>query len=343
MAGHIKSSDGGHQGVDAKESQQGITHSKSSSLASNNSGDTLHNSSNGDHDAPYSSPPSVNDLAFENLAIDNGNSPVFKGGMGRYDNPYQRGSKTHNDTSQYSQAPHHPVRNNRNYPSGPTYNARTRGGGGVAGFRNSHTWVSPEAQAHTDFMVIRNSMRRLFKSADVSKWKLSDYIAHLEAMAIAEAHRLSARVKSKEEAHLLHLSISLDVQHTLRKCGLADANFDQRGNYGRILGEQTIWCLDWTSGKDEIAPWPTECEMKWEGDDRAKTGVGRFLPLPREEGPPGIPWNQLPVVEQYPIDMIARIPTMEDVYLPVDEIDNDVTFDLVNRGLVDAIDGCLEL
>jgi hypothetical protein len=33
----------------------------------------------------------------------------------------------------------------------------------------------------------------------------------------------------------------------------------------------------------------------------------------------GLPWNQLPCVDQYPIDQVARIPAMEDVYLPVDD------------------------
>jgi hypothetical protein len=36
-------------------------------------------------------------------------------------------------------------------------------------------------------------------------------------------------------------------------------------------------------------------------------------------GPPSLPWNQLPCVDQYPIDQVARIPTMKDVYLPVDD------------------------
>lgn len=59
---------------------------------------------------------------------------------------------------------------------------------------------------------------------------------------------------------------------------------------------KTIWCMDWMNGKDDDpAPWPSLAEMKWEGDDRAKTACGRFLPLPREPGAPGIPWGQLHV------------------------------------------------
>jgi hypothetical protein len=83
-------------------------------------------------------------------------------------------------------------------------------------------------------------------------------------------------------------------------------------------------------------------EMKWEGDDRAKTGVGRFLPLPREEGPPGLMWNQLPVIEQYPIDQVCKIPTMEDVYLPVDyKIEEDHEY-LWSKELEKDIDAFLE-
>ena len=67
------------------------------------------------------------------------------------------------------------------------------------------------------------------------------------------------------------------------------------GNLSRTLGMKTIWCQDWMNGKDEVAPWPSLAEMKWEGDDRAKTSCGRFLPLPREEGAPAIPWGQLQV------------------------------------------------
>jgi hypothetical protein len=29
-------------------------------------------------------------------------------------------------------------------------------------------------------------------------------------------------------------------------------------------------------------------------------------------------WNQLPAIEQYSMDQVCKIPTMENVYLPVD-------------------------
>ena len=128
----------------------------------------------------------------------------------------------------------------------------------------------------------------------------------------------------------------------MRLWGLTNGNFSQEGNRGRVLGELTIWCSDWTNGKDEISPWPTLAEMKWEGDDRAKTNVGRFPPLPREKGPVSLSWNQLPVVEQYPLDQVCKIPTMEDVYLPVDpDIEPEKEF-LWSEELDEAISASLD-
>ncbi|KAF2829725.1 hypothetical protein CC86DRAFT_367668 [Ophiobolus disseminans] len=186
-------------------------------------------------------------------------------------------------------------------------------------------------------------MRRQFRNADVSKWKYADYIAHREAMIASQANRLASKVKAKEDALSNRVPpITQETQQSLNKWGLL-GNFNQQGNLGRVLGEETIWCADWLDGKDEVAPWPSLAEMKWEGDDRAKTGVGRFLPLPREEGPPGLAWNQLPCVEQYPIDQVARIPTMEDVYLPVDDqIEEDHEY-LWSKDLEKAMDDFMEI
>jgi hypothetical protein len=211
------------------------------------------------------------------------------------------------------------------------------------GFRNSRTWMSPDTKHLQDFIIIRNAMRRLFKQSDVSKWRLADYIAHREAVIASDKARLDRKLKAYEEEQQRQLARSPEdeeytqaVAHVITQC----LHFDE--NRSLVLGEKTIWCRDWQNGKEEIAPWPTFAEMKWEGDDRAKTGVGRFLPLPREMGAPGITWSQLQVIEQYPLDQVAQIPTMEDIYLPVDEIDDEVKYSLITRELEEAMDAYLE-
>jgi hypothetical protein len=316
------------------------------STVSESSGDTLHEDgsseirSDGDATHSLSSPLSPNSLNLESLSIDDGGSCFPRGGVGRYTTPFQRGIKTYNDSNRFSHVPTGPVRREDGFRIGSSFSGR--GGGGGGSFRNSRTWLSTDAQAMQEFMVIRNAMRRQFKNADVAKWKYTDYIAHREAMVASQASMLASKVKAKEDSLTLHIPpIPLETQQNLNKWGLF-GNFNQHGNLSRVLGEQTIWCHDWLNGKDETAPWPSTAESKWEGDDRAKTGVGRFLPLPREEGPPGLSWNQLPIVEQYPIDQVARIPTMEDVYLPVDDqIEAEKEY-LWSKDLEEAMDAFLK-
>lgn len=315
---------------------------KAISSPSNSSGDTLHEDassdgrSNGDGTASLSSPLSPTDLNLNSLTIDDGGSRFPKGGNDRYTSPFRRGAKPDPDPSPYSFPARGFVRRDTTARSATPYTGRT----GAPGYRNSRTWMSPDQQAHQEFLVVRNAMRRLFKHSEVAKWKVSDYIAHREAVVASQASRLANQVKAKEEARASSV-IPPDVQHNLRRWGL-QGNFDEHGNLGRVLGERTIWCEDWLNGKDEVAPWPSLAEMKWEGDDRAKTNVGRFLPLPREEGPPTLQWNQLPVIEQYPIDQVARIPTMEDIYLPVDDqIEPDHEY-LWSKDLEKEIDAVLQ-
>lgn len=303
------------------------------SPTSESSGATLfvEGSSDVDGPNPLGSPLSPDSLNFDSLTVDTPvvGSPLQSGNVGRYTAPFQRRAREYNDAGRFSYHSNSFMRGEGSVRTGSPFSSG-RGGS----FRNSRTWLSPDAQAAHEFLVIRTAMRRQFKNSDVAKWKISDYIAHREAMVASQAHTLANKV---EELSLRIAPISPETQQSLNKWGLF-GNFDQHGNTGRVLGEQTIWCNDWMNGKDEVAPWPSTAEMKWEGDDRAKTGVGRFLPLPREEGPPGLPWNQLPCVDQYPIDQVARIPTMEDVYLPVDDqIEEDMEY-LWSKDLEEAID-----
>ncbi|KAF2447254.1 hypothetical protein P171DRAFT_355495 [Karstenula rhodostoma CBS 690.94] len=210
-----------------------------------------------------------------------------------------------------------------------------------SGFRSSRTWVSSEAQLHQEFIIIRNSMRRLFKNSEVAKWKLQDYTAHKEGMLASKKAALDRAVKQKELERAVQAPHPDPKRDDSISKFIPESNLYMKGNLSRVLGMKTIWCLDWQHNKDEIAPWPTLPEMKWEGDDRAKTACGRFLPLPREQGAPTIPWGQLQVVEQYPLDQVQCIPTMEDVYLPVDEIEEEDIPQLLNQELLDALDESL--
>ncbi|USP80996.1 uncharacterized protein yc1106_08270 [Curvularia clavata] len=256
-----------------------------------------------------SSPVGPESLDFSSLIITNEDDLPQIGSVERYIHPFQRGPTQLGEGQSYAAPGRNFVSHQRQESS---YSDKR--GSGIS--RAPTTWLSRDAQINQDFLLIRNSMRRLFKNSEVAKWKLSDYVAHREAMNKSRT-KILARQARQQGAPSYSVFISEAAEAFLRRCGL-NGNFKEVGNFGRVLGEPTIWCRDWQNGKDEVTPWPSVAEMRWEGDDRAKTGVGRFLPLPREEGPPGLTWSQLPVVEQYPMDEVCKIPTMEDVYLPVD-------------------------
>jgi hypothetical protein len=306
---------------------------------SGSSSDTLHESESFEDDRKYLnlSPLSTSTLNFEDLQIHDDDLSHQHKYVQRFSGPQYNDFKQHHSPAPAQvQSAQHFRRNNyhHRYDHGFTL--------GSGAQRNTRTWMSDEARAAQEFLVVRNSMKRQFKNSEIARWKVADYIAHREAVMAAKAKRLVQQAQGlKDEANFRVPPISPSTQDMMRRCGL-QGNFEQVGNRGRALGAETIWCDDWKNGKDEIAPWPCMAELKWEGDDRAKTGVGRYPPLPREQGPPGIAWIQLQVIEQYPIDQIARIPTMEDVYLPVDEIDEEVKYDLLNKDLEDAMDACLE-
>ncbi|KAF2741752.1 hypothetical protein M011DRAFT_413908 [Sporormia fimetaria CBS 119925] len=210
------------------------------------------------------------------------------------------------------------------------------------GFRSSRSWVSPEQRNAQEFTIVRNCMRRLFKNSEVSQWKHDDYLKHRQAMVESDKARLARKLKAREEdLKWRNISAEATGAYAYGLGSLVHGCLHTVGNRSLVLGEQTIWCLDWTNGKDEIAPWPTGAEMKWEGDDRAKTNVGRFLPLPRERTP-GCAWADWLMIKQYPLDEVARVPTLEDIYLPVDEIDDEVKYDLITKDLEDAMNDILK-
>lgn len=194
------------------------------------------------------------------------------------------------------------------------------------GHNQSRKWTSPEAKGRDEFRIVRNAMQRLFPRSEVAKMTEVQYQEHKRQFLADRAEELSAKASSNEHGPTLHIMP-----------GFMDALIHE-ANFSAVLRQKTIWCVNWENGKDEIAPWPTFAEMRWEGDDRAKTDCKRFLGLPREEGHPQIHWQQLNVVPQYPLDEVARIPTMEDTHLPIEDIPVLRVFDFVNKDLLEDID-----
>lgn len=99
-----------------------------------------------------------------------------------------------------------------------------------------------------------------------------------------------------------------------------------------VLCQQTMWCQDWWVDHREGAnTWPDAWELKFEGDDRVNSAqwpdYRRYMPLPRQPRPSielQGQWSLRPRLLQYDFDEIYRPKSFEDIYYPVEEVDEEL-------------------
>ncbi|OCL13500.1 hypothetical protein AOQ84DRAFT_414748 [Glonium stellatum] len=195
----------------------------------------------------------------------------------------------------------------------------------------SHTyslsWASPETKESEKFQVCINAMRRMFPRSEVAQMDMPAWLEHRQVIVQARGRQLGRIVAIKEDQRKRGSPAIITP--------LKGKSFED--NRSTVLCQKTIWCSKWDLKADK-APWPSLTELKWEGDDRAKTSVGRFLPLPREPGNATVAWHHLRMIEAFELDDVRKIPTLEDILLPVDEIDDEIVPHLLNIEILDALD-----
>ncbi|KAF2141240.1 uncharacterized protein K452DRAFT_309029 [Aplosporella prunicola CBS 121167] len=201
---------------------------------------------------------------------------------------------------------------------------------------NSKTWIAPGVRETEAYQVTINSVKRHFPKSAVAHWNVSTWITHKVAMADAKLRVGQRRLAAKEAEAGLAMEPGYPTLHK--------AMDDKELSAGQtaVLCMHSIWCnKNFDAQWRIIAPWPGMAELKWEGDDRARTKVGRFLPLPREPSPDNLPWNQRMRLRQSMWDENWKIPTEEDVLYPMWQLSEETELDkhyLVNQDLLDALD-----
>lgn len=198
----------------------------------------------------------------------------------------------------------------------------------------SSSWVSEATRLKERFHTIMLSLRYMFPHSEVGGWELADWLEHRQELVEATGRHLGRAVALKQEL------VRLESQGLPPLRQAFDGKIFPQ-NLGSVLAMPTIWCFAWRVPWKIGAPWPSRVEMRWEGDDRARTRNGRFLPLPREPGNESVVWSHLPMVKSFELDQVWRVPTLEDTHLPVDEIEeheipNPWIEDLLNE--IDDVD-----
>ena len=165
----------------------------------------------------------------------------------------------------------------------------------------SQTWISPHEREYEKFLATNTTLHRIAPQSSVIPTSFADWLHH----------RIAAIQSEKEEAER-KLVLMRDLAGTAT-IAPALGGRELSENRGTVLCLETIWC-DWGMGRQrKSAPWPSLQEMKWEGDDRAKTGVHRFPPIPREPGNATVAWHQLRAIKALEFDQVRKVPTMEDM------------------------------
>jgi hypothetical protein len=233
----------------------------------------------------------------------------------------------------------------------------------------SKTWVSWPQQVMDKWRTIQPKLMRMYPTErnpekvcpfvprDASQW--CQHIADINA---AEQAALERKMKRHEESKSLsYPEVFAVTAFKGKKFGSMEGGEDRPPEIdefrktaefrysqnpptrGYVLAERTIWCPAPSVPWRQQPAWPCKAEMEWEGDQRVATENGRFgryPPLPRiDPNNDSVAWHLKPRLRPYPFDEPWLVPTMVDIYLPVDEIeDPEVIATLLNSDLFPEID-----
>lgn len=205
---------------------------------------------------------------------------------------------------------------------------------------NSQTWVNPLVAERDKFELITTNVSRLFVfSREESPFyprNLAEWLDHREVMARARATLITRRLTARE----CYFKVSRSANPPLKR------PFDGRvfrDNLTSVTAERTMWCKRWEHLTGYEASWPSIAELKYEGEDRAESFVGRYLPLPRFRANETVPAKDcISLPESWPpFDMLNKVPTEDDVLsrlYGVDEVLEQDIPNLIGATLLAALD-----
>ena len=179
------------------------------------------------------------------------------------------------------------------------------------------TWKGKARQAEAEFRKTRNKVRNiapeLFKDngeendpeANIFPKTAREY-AHFKYdmydMRAAELEENANKLRQLIEAKENLPKGQPKIKSAFGADGKVFNNF-----FGPVLSKPTIWSDAYDAPDQQYqAPWPTQAELLWNGDNRENNRVGtrcgRFLPPPRAAGWPGQSFLEKEIQPQYPMD-----------------------------------------
>lgn len=162
----------------------------------------------------------------------------------------------------------------------------------------SKTWKSSDTKEKDQYARLSTLLHHFVPESPFVPRTYAVWVQHRAAMNAMEMENMKKTIAVKQARNTVDAKIPI-------KEALNGKTFTD--NRSAVLAHETIWA-SWSlpSDKHPEALWPDREEFQYEGDDRAKSAVGRFFPLPRKPGNETVNWKAREQLQPYrPLDHVG--------------------------------------
>jgi hypothetical protein len=167
-----------------------------------------------------------------------------------------------------------------------------------AAHSQSKTWKSNDTKEKDQYSRLSTLLHHFVPESPFVPRSYPVWVQHRAMMNTMEMDEMKKNIAIKQSRNTAAAKITI-------KSALDGKTYND--NRSAVLAQETIWS-PWSLPTDEHpeALWPDRTEFQYEGDDRAKSDVGRFLPLPRKPGNETVNWKSREQVQAYrPLDHVG--------------------------------------
>jgi hypothetical protein len=167
-----------------------------------------------------------------------------------------------------------------------------------AAHSQSKTWKSNDTKEKDQYSRLSTLLHHFVPESPFVPRSYTVWVQHRAMMNAMQMDNMKKDIAIKQSRNSVAEKVTINPAFNGKK-------YDD--NRSAVLAHETIWA-SWSTPTDEHpeALWPDRSEFQYEGDDRAKSDVGRFLPLPRKPGKEMVNWKSREQVQPYrPLDHVG--------------------------------------
>ena len=166
----------------------------------------------------------------------------------------------------------------------------------------SKTWKSAEARDREQFTRLSNLIGHFVPHSPFTPRTFAEWNSHREGMVESKKEDLIKDIKIRQDRKTRDSQIPFQSAFGL-------PNVISYGeNRAAVLSQHTVWSPWYTPTLVRpAAPWPDKSEMSYEGNGRADTRCGRYLPVPRRPGNETATWKARDLLPVFPLDKVGPL------------------------------------